>query len=113
MRKDLFELLASENRGLVLWSHGNVYIGAGFARDFVRWIQQRSGVILRLEGLETDGRSIRPLLDYIADIPDPVGSVKQRSDASASLALRVLDEWDRTGGPAFIDFLLESDRETE
>jgi hypothetical protein len=109
MRKDLQALLLSENRGLLLWTAGDLYCGAGFARDFVRWIQQRSEVITRLEGFETDGRGIRPLLDYIANIPDTVASLSEKSQVSTKLALRVLDEWERTGGPQFIEFFLESD----
>jgi hypothetical protein len=109
VKKNLFDLLLSANRGLLLWSAGDVYIGAGWARDFVQWINQRSELIVRLEGFESDGRAIRPLLDYIADIPDTNGTSVERVTASTQLALRVLSEWERMGGPEFIEFFLESD----
>jgi hypothetical protein len=110
MTSDMLAALLSERRAIFLVSAGDPYIGIGFARDFIAWARAQSRVVVGLEGFNTDGRSLYPLLDYIANVPEERLSTADPANSSADSALRILAEWERTGGPEFVEFVLEERR---
>ena len=103
--------LTVEANGLFLLSGPNIYVGLGYAQAAVYWIGARGGVITGMEGLATDGRQVKPLLDYIADFPDSGKSRSERIRAATEMASRVVAEWTRRGGVQFIDFSIASEPE--
>jgi hypothetical protein len=71
------------------------------------WLREHRAVILGFEGFRTDGRSLVPLLDYIADFSAIQGSAADRVAKTAQAALVVLAKW--KGGPEFIEFVVEEE----
>jgi hypothetical protein len=91
--------------GLLLTSGGALYIGIGGAANAVAALQRNSIVVLGMEGFNTDGRSVVPLLDYIADFSSLSGSWESRVQSSALAARNILDAWQP--GPMFVEFALD------
>lgn len=71
------------------------------------WLREHHAVILGFEGFRTDGASLEPLLEYIADFSGIQGSPADRVVRTAEAALIVLAKWE--GGPEFIEFVVEQE----
>jgi hypothetical protein len=83
-------------------------VGLGSVEEAVAWLRENRAVILGFEGFRTDGISLVPLLDYIADFSAIEGSPADRVAKTAEAALVVLSRW-RGGGPEFIEFIVEDE----
>ena len=57
----------SGRRGLFLVTPNTTLVGLGSAEEAVTWLREHHAVILGFEGFRTDGASLEPLLEYIAD----------------------------------------------
>jgi hypothetical protein len=65
-------------KGLVLKAQGSHYPGVAAAIESLDWLAAHSCVVLGFDGLDTDGRHIRPRLDRIADLSAIEGSRADR-----------------------------------
>lgn len=63
-------------------------------------------MLLAFEGFRTDGVSLMPLLEYIADFSAIEGSPADRVAKTAEAALVVLENW-KGVPPEFIEFVIE------
>jgi hypothetical protein len=93
--------------GPILLSHDEVFFGASIATNALEVFRQMGCVVLGFEGVTTDGKSIRPNLDYICDLSTIRGSWAERVDRSVQRAAEVLAEWG--DGAQFIVFVLQDD----
>lgn len=106
--REFFDELTKGNRGLFLLAAGNVYVGIGDAQKAIHFLADRGVVILGFEGFTTDGVHLQASVDYIADLTLTGASAEARVKESAENALRILESWSTQGGPAFVEFVVES-----
>jgi hypothetical protein len=103
----LVKHLSDEARGLFLVDGPELLVGRGYWEDAVRWFQSHSANIFGLEGFDfpgfdTNGRYLKPRLDYIADFSRQDGATDP-----ADAALRLLAEWESAKDrPQFVTFVL-------
>lgn len=98
--------LPEEFPGLVLLSGGSVYVGCGHAYLAVSRLEECGIVVLGMEGFRTDGTSIEPLADFVADLSDIEGLWKDRIRESCGAAMRILDQWSRMSSLEFVEFVI-------
>jgi hypothetical protein len=88
---------------------GTVRIAIGSARNAANWFASNGAEILGLEGFTTDGRGVRPDLNYIADFSNVAtfsDPPDQRVKLALAAALKAVQSWDSEGAPIFIEFVL-------
>lgn len=68
----------------------------------IRFCKHHDLVIIGMEGFTTDGSSIIPTLDFIADFGDVSGDWHERVQASNAAAILVAARWAELDGFEFV-----------
>jgi hypothetical protein len=88
-------------------SGGTIYFGIGQANEVADWLTNRGVIIIGIEGFACDGKTIRPLTDYIADFSAIEGGWADRLAAGRRAAKEILPKW--ASDVEFVDFVLEDE----
>lgn len=91
----------------LLSGSGAIYFGIGQAEAVAAWLADHDVIILGLEGFACDGKTIRPLTEYIADFSAIEGKRPERLVAARRAAEKILPQW--AGDVEFVDFILEEE----
>jgi hypothetical protein len=103
--------LEHEVQGLVLRSGTNLYPGVATAIAALDWLEAHNAVVLGFDGLDTDGRHIRPRLDRIADFSrDLPADWTERVRLTISAARSTLGTWNDV---QFVDLVVDEAEDTE
>jgi hypothetical protein len=90
-------------RGPFLVSGESTYVGRGCLRDVLEFCVENHFVILGMEGFTTDGSSIIPNLDFIADFGEIEGGWNEQVRSAGAAARSVADRWQVLDGFEFVD----------
>jgi hypothetical protein len=97
--------LEHDVQGLVLRSGANLYPGVATAMIALDWLEAHNVVVLGCDGLDTDGRHIRPRLDRIADFSrDLPVEWAERVRLTISAARSTLANWNDV---QFVDLVVD------
>lgn len=102
---ELLELASGIDGPVMVWRN-EVLVGAGAAGDAVNFFRSRGDVILGFDGFDTNGRSLFPRLDYIADLSSIDDAVADAAERAADAALAILAKWGP--GPQFVTFVVRA-----
>lgn len=112
LMRSFCEELTGRGKGLFLLTGDQTYVGFGYAPEAVRYIAGKGALILGFEGFVTDGKQVKPTLEYIADLDVSSSAAADRIRTAAEAALRALTIWEREGGPEFVEFVVEEQEST-
>lgn len=88
--------------GLLLLSSNGVFVGMGYVSDAITTLRHQSLFILGMEGFTTDGYTVTPLMECIADFSSIQGDWAAKVEQSASAAELIVGMWQH--GPMFVVF---------
>ena len=88
------------NSVMRLYSGSLEFIGIGSAIDELRRLAENGDIVVGLEGFLTDGRTIQPMMDYIAPIATEDAQPNDRPSRAFERASKVLSHWQE--GPMFV-----------
>lgn len=104
------QLLAAIPAICLLSGESGIYFGIGRAQDVATWLADRGVLILGVEGFRCDGKTIEPLIDYIADFSS-LDSGPDKIDAGRRAAMSVLRQW--SDHVQFVEFTITEARSTD
>lgn len=89
--------------GPLLLSGGSVYFGRGCLGEAIEYCFNSDLVIIGMEGFLTDGSSITPTTEFIADLSDIDGPWENRVRISRDAAAAVISQWSGLSGFDFVE----------
>jgi hypothetical protein len=107
--EDFRNRILNDFSGLILVGHDTLLIGLGGLGDALTLAGELALVIEGMEGFRTDGVTLTPLVDFVADLTDIDGTWAERVQLSVEGARRVAAAW--VNGPEFIELMLASQDE--
>ena len=103
--------LEHDVQGLVLRSGTDLYPSVATAIAELEWLELHNTVVLGFDGLDTDGRYIRPRLDRIADFSrDLPDEWTERVRLTINAARSTLTDWDDV---QFVDLVVDEAEDAE
>lgn len=91
--------------GLVLKSGSSCYPSVGAALSALDWLEAHNCVVLGFEGFSTDGHTLRPRLDRIADFSEELPAPwRDRVRKSIAASRTILAQWDDV---QFVDLVVD------
>lgn len=88
--------------GPFLVSGDAVYVGRGCLEEAIDFSAANDLVIVGMEGVTTDGASVSPMLDFIAEFGDIDGDWRERVRAAHAAARLTARRWAEHGGFQFV-----------
>lgn len=94
----------SKISGPLLLSGESVYFGRGCLGEVTEYCFDNGLVVLGMEGFITNGSSITPCTEFIADLSEIGGSWDDRVRMSRDAADTVIRQWNELSGFDFVEF---------
>jgi hypothetical protein len=112
MVMQLFGLtMPSSLAGPFLVSGNTVYVGRGCLEEAIDFCVENNLVIIGMEGVTTDGSSVIPTLDFIADFGEISGDWNERVRVAHAAARLTTDQWVELRGFEFVALEALADQE--